>query len=171
MKVLLDNPNSFFRKHGENFPSAFAYLLALSAIFIVLNEASIRFGFTNYVPKVGVLESVALNYLALVGGFFLLVLIFSFVNIKLGFKKSFTKSFFVLVYGGTPVFLLGWVPFAVVKAIALLWALFFIIIGINIRMKYEYRKSFFATLFIVAVVYAMILLSRNEILSIVPIQQ
>lgn len=60
-------------------------------------------------------------------------------------------------------------PFAVIKAVALLWTLFFMTLGINAVMKYDYRKSAFMTVFIIIVVYAMIVLSRNELLSIVPI--
>ncbi len=170
MRILLDNPNGFFRKHRETFLESFAYIAVITGIFAALNEASIRAGLTNYVPKVGIAESLLVNYIGLVGGFFLLVLIFSFVPLKkYGFRKSFIKSFFLLAYSSTPIFILGWVPFAVLKAIGLLWTLFFVMIGVKTKLGYDYRKSFFLTIFIVAIVYALILISRNEILSVVPI--
>ena len=170
MRILLDNPNGFFKKYRETFWESFAYMATVVGIFAVLNEMSIRAGLTNYVPKAGIAESLLVNFMGLVGGFFLLALIFSSVALKkYGFRRGFIKSFFLLSYASTPVFMLGWVPFAVVKAIGLLWALFFVMIGIKMKLGYDYRKSFFLTMFVIAIVYALILVSRNEILSVVPI--
>ncbi|MBI2579431.1 MAG: hypothetical protein HYW27_00840, partial [Candidatus Aenigmarchaeota archaeon] len=107
MRILLDDPNGFFRKCRETFWESFAYVAVTVGIFAVLNEASIRAGLTNYVPKAGILESLVVNYTGLVGGFFLVALIFSFVPLKkYGFRKSFIRSFFLLSYASTPVFIL-----------------------------------------------------------------
>ena len=170
MRLLLDNPNSFFRKNREKLSSDALYMAVFGGVFALLNEAVIRAGLTTFVPVVGALESFVVNYIALMAGFFILVFIFSILHAgRYGFMKSFSKSFFVLAYTITPVFALGWVPFAVIKAVALVWALFFMTIGISAVMKYDYKKSAFMTIFVIIVVYSMIVLSRNEVLSIIPI--
>lgn len=146
------------------------YVAVFAGIFVVLNEAVIRAGLTTFEPAAGVFESLAVNYIALLAGFFIIAFIFSLLHVRqYGFIRSFSKSFFVLAYTITPLLVVGWVPFAVIKAVALLWTLFFMTLGINAVMKYDYRKSAFMTVFIIIVVYAMIVLSRNELLSIVPI--
>ncbi|MDI6721448.1 MAG: YIP1 family protein [Candidatus Aenigmarchaeota archaeon] len=170
MKLLIDSPNGFFKRSKEDFLEAVIYMMLITAVFIVFNEASIRIGLTKYVPRVGIIESIIINYFALVTGFFQLVFVFSLLFArKFGLIKSYVKSFFVLAYAGTPIFLIGWIPFGIMKGIALIWAMFFLVIGINIKMNCTYKKSLLAALFIIAIVYAMIVLSRNEILSIVPI--
>ena len=89
MRILLDNPNGFFKKYRETFWESFAYMATVVGIFAVLNEMSIRAGLTNYVPKAGIAESLLVNFMGLVGGFFLLALIFSSVALKkYGFRRE-----------------------------------------------------------------------------------
>jgi len=169
MRLLLDKPNLFFKKTKERFRYDAAYIAIFAGMFSLLNEAVVRAGLTNFVPTVGSVESFIINYIALLTGFLILAFVFSVMHLDKGILNGFRKSFFVLAYTTTPVFVIGWIPFAVMKAIAMIWSLFFMVIGISVVMKQDYRRSVFETFLIVAVVYGMILLSRNELLSVVPI--
>ena len=103
-KILLDDPVKFFKKEKENVKEAVIYLASLILLFVVMNEVSVRAGFARYQPLVGPFRSIIINYVSLLAGFLICVLI---IYAILHLKKDIKSLFFILVYSSTPLMLLG----------------------------------------------------------------
>ena len=61
--------------------------------------------------------------------------------------------------------LLGWIPHAVVKTALLIWALIFLMVGIHVRMKKNYKQAALITIALVIIIAIISLLSQNFVLA------
>ncbi len=165
MNFLLDNPYRFYRKARRRTGETIAYAAAISAAFAVMNQASIFFGFTPAKMIYGHLETAGIIFLSFIAGFFLIALVFSLLAYGKLDKNSYLTSLFVLVYSATPFMLLGWIPHAVVKTALLIWALIFLMVGIHVRTKKNYRQSVLITIALVVVIALISILSQNFVLA------
>jgi len=137
MGVLIDNPFKFFKKTDTGVVKSFLYLFIFSSIFVLLNEASVRAGFTKYVPTTGIAESAAFGIAFIIIGAAVLSAV-----LKMMLKKEFSKAFSIISYSSTPLMLIGWIPFAAVSAVAIIWSFLFVGVGIHVKGGVPYRKSF-----------------------------
>ncbi len=169
MRVLLDDPVKFFRKKEEGLLRTIFYFMAFLLFFIIMNEAMVRYGFVKYQPVAGVFESIAINYAAVLSGFVLLSFITFVLSSMAGTKASLKQSIFVIAHSSTPLLLLGWVPFSVVKVIALIWSVLFLTLGIKIKMKFDYRKSVTIAALVLVILFVVIVLSQNYIITPIPL--
>ena len=161
-KILLDNPYAFFKHKKENLKETASYLLFFVFLFTALNELSIRFGITKYVPKVGILESTVINSLSIIAGVMAIALILTV------FVKSMKRALFLTAYSFTPLFVFAWIPFAAISMISIVWSLFFLGTGLHIKQKFSHKKSFSIVLLIVLAALALILISQNKIVPLIP---
>src|SRR3989338_8726405 len=165
VNFIIDNQYRFYRRAKQRTRETVTYALAISAIFAVLNEASIFFGFTPAKMIYGHLETAGIIFLSFIAGFFLISLIFSLLAYGRLDRNSYLTALFVLVYSATPFMLLGWIPHAVVKTALLIWALIFLMVGIHVRMKKNYKQAALITIALVIIIAIISLLSQNFVLA------
>ncbi|GEM_PF-3778259 len=165
VNFLIDNPYRFYRKAKQRAAETTAYTAAISAVFATMNQASIFFGLTPAKMIYGHLGTATIIFMSFVAGFFLISLVFSLLAYGKLSRNSYLTSLFVLVYSATPFMLLGWIPHAVVKTALLIWALIFLMVGIHVRMKKNYKQAALITIALVIVIALISILSQNFVLA------
>lgn len=149
-----------------------AYAACFVLLFATLNELSIMAGITQYIPKAGHLQSIVINFFSISGGLVILAVILAFITATFTrfkhFSQNMPKSFFLLSYSFTPMFLMGWVPFLVIKIMALAWSLFFLALGIRIKFRESMKNSFYITGMVLLAILLLSFISQNYILGVVP---
>ena len=167
MKPLLDNPNAFFKKKKFKLLDTILYFFMLSFIFVVMNELSIRTGFTKYETAVEPLHSILINYASILIGFIITVFVLSlYLTIlnKTKFKNNFSTIAGVIAYSITPLMFFGWIPFVVIKLMALIWSSLFIVIGFNIKLGMEYTRAVCVLLALLIITGLIVFISGNRII-------
>jgi Yip1 domain len=165
IKFLIDNPYKYFKKQRAGIPESLAYAIIISAVFSVLNQLSIYVGITPAKLTYGHLETAGMIFSSLVGGFIIIPVLFALISYGHINKKNYTTAFFVLVHSATPFMLLGWIPHAAVKVALLTWSFAFIIIGVHIQMKKDYRRATLITVALLLIIAAMSIASQNFVLA------
>ncbi len=162
IKTVLTSPTKFYNsvKSEKGFKSPILYLLVMSLLSIVLSTA-----FTLAFPPslLGVTVPVSLEAsiigipIAFVIGIiatFLIVGIFHVFVYLLGGKNGFLQTFKSNVYGSTPSYIFGWIPY--VNLVVGIYSLFYLIPkGISMQHNMSMGRAVLAILLPVIIVLVL----------------
>lgn len=150
MAYILARPTQFFtnlKKEKDIVPS-FLFFLVLMAWTLIMTVFS-RYIFSSFIsPEVSPLQVFPYSIIILllflgyaIGALFQFIVagILHVYILLFGGKASYTKTFQVLIYSGTPSFLVGWIP--IVNFFAWIWALVLLIQGTHLIHKISKLRS------------------------------
>lgn len=154
IKGFFVEPQKSFREVKNEKPEKYLIYFGLLALIpAILGAVFGKLTFSLFLPRfadIGAILTFVLAYIMLwvttfVGGAWLHIWIKLF-----GGKSDVDKTFKALVYGNTPYYLLGWIPF--ISIIFVIWSWILGIIGLSEYHKIEWWKVFIAEI-IAGVIY------------------
>ncbi len=161
IKAVLTKPDKFFsRARGEKTEETVNYLLLLNLFFVSMS--AISWGATYLMMpdafgmSLGTVGNFITVYIVSTAGYFLTAAVVHLFARMLGGKKPYAETLKAVVYGNTPRFLLGWVPF--VNIPAFFWTFYLQIIGLSRLQKLSTGRAFLALLGIALLMIATVVL-------------
>jgi hypothetical protein len=171
--LLLDPTGTFQNLRSEDMGAALRYFVIWLLIFSALSAlifAVVGTAIFSMIPQTEELEMLnefigAGGGIVLAGLVFIMVLIFLVIFIFIGAAiihlgallvggaKTYSQSFKSLVYGLTPYYLFGWIPF--VNFIGFIWALILVIFGMKELHEISTGKAVIAVLIPVIIIGAI----------------
>jgi hypothetical protein len=158
---LFNDPVNFFKKR-RSFRTGFALMLASLFIFVLLNQAMIHFGLVQFKLKADPVTALVMNYITLVGGYFVVTAICA-IPFRLIGGRSIRDLYSVVAYSLIPMVFL-WIPHVIPQAIIIVLNIILITKGVAIRAKTRNRKALAVTATFVILVIVLSLIVGNFIL-------
>ncbi len=165
MKILLKDSDLFFKQNKAHFSKDFLQLAVLGMIFSILTALTIAGGWTTVKLTGGIIESVAVFFLSILAGTFIVSALLAVMAYRKLGSNSLKTAFFVIVYAATPVLILGWVPHGFVKAIGIIWSLIFVAVGIEVGMNKTQKQAIAITIALAVILALLTFISQNFLLS------
>lgn len=184
IKLVLTKPSKFFKKleHESGISTSFKFLLILTAFSSIISYISTKLfqstelkifqsllGDSPVQPEyvnptlTGVLQGFVIT-IAIV--FILSAILHLWIKLFKG-KAKYSKTFQILTYGSTPVFLFGWIPF--IGGASLIYAVVLLIISTSILHKISKLRSTILHLIPVILVLILLILMLIAIITMITI--
>lgn len=172
IKGFLIKPiETFNQVKSEEFGDAMKYYIVLFGIFAalcgpilaVLDRAFHLYG--GFSASLGLLI-IPFVFVSGIVGLFIGGAIVHLGVIIFGNKKGFTNTLKALIYGGTPIYLFGWVP--IIGVIVSLWALVLAILGIKELQEISILRAVAAVLPIIIFSIVLVILTAIVLVILVP---
>ncbi|MBI4170157.1 MAG: YIP1 family protein [Candidatus Aenigmarchaeota archaeon] len=165
MKILLKDSDLFFKKNKAHFIQDLTQVAVLGMIFSALSALTIAAGWTTVKLVMGIVESIAVFFLSILGGVFITSALLALMVFRTLDKESFKKAFFIVTYAATPALVLGWIPHGFVKLIGIIWSLVFVAVGIEVGMNKTQKQAVTITIALAVTLALLTFISQNFLLS------
>ena len=167
IKTVLASPSRFYNsvKAETGFKAPMVYLLVMSAVSVVLSMVYSYTGLPGSTASSvsGVLAGIPLAWISGIVATFIIAAVFHIFVYLLGGKNGFLQTFKSDVYGSTPTYLLGWIPY--VNIAVGIYALFYLIPkGISIQHNMSMGRAILAILLPVVIIVLVIFLLAAALL-------
>ncbi len=151
---MLSKPSETFKKlDREDFKDSLVYFGILSAVVAVLSGLPIYFGVHTLFPEF-FSENPALTIVkAYIGAWISLFIGGAWLHLWLlvmGYRGKITDTYKAIIYGDTPSYLFGWIPF--VNLIVGIWSAILVIFGTSEYGKIEWWRSLVAMIIAVLII-------------------